>query len=87
MAVSLSLRTPHAMAHHHPEIGHGREHFPREVWSALRAEPKAQLVDVRTDAEWSYVGLNRPVRGRQAAGVIPWQIFRRWASMAVSSNS
>ena len=26
---------------------------PRQVWEALREDPKAQLVDVRTDAEWA----------------------------------
>ena len=28
-----------------------------EAWSALSREPKAVLVDVRTTAEWNYVGL------------------------------
>ena len=31
--------------------------LPRQVWEALRKDPKAQLVDVRTDAEWTFVGL------------------------------
>ena len=30
---------------------------PRQVWEALRKDPQAQLVDVRTDAEWNFVGL------------------------------
>ena len=30
---------------------------PEQAWSALRDEPAAVLVDVRTRAEWSYVGL------------------------------
>ena len=30
---------------------------PGRVWEALRSDPKAQLVDVRTDAEWNFVGL------------------------------
>ena len=30
---------------------------PRKVWEALQKDPKAQLVDVRTDAEWNFVGL------------------------------
>jgi rhodanese-related sulfurtransferase len=28
-----------------------------EAWSLIKAEPKAQLVDVRTTAEWTFVGL------------------------------
>ena len=30
---------------------------PEEVWTALEGEPGAALVDVRTSAEWNYVGL------------------------------
>jgi len=28
-----------------------------EAWALIKAEPKAQLVDVRTTAEWTFVGL------------------------------
>ena len=30
---------------------------PEQAWTALRDEPGAVLVDVRTRAEWAYVGL------------------------------
>ena len=30
---------------------------PTEAWNALQQDPRAALVDVRTHAEWSYVGL------------------------------
>lgn len=30
---------------------------PQEAWRVLRADPQAVLVDVRTRAEWSYVGV------------------------------
>ncbi|MEI9982443.1 MAG: rhodanese-like domain-containing protein [Aliidongia sp.] len=30
---------------------------PRDAWAALELDPHAVLVDVRTKAEWSYVGL------------------------------
>ena len=30
---------------------------PTEAWTALQQDPRAVLVDVRTHAEWSYVGL------------------------------
>lgn len=30
---------------------------PAEAWSTLSSEPGASLVDVRTTAEWNYVGL------------------------------
>jgi rhodanese-related sulfurtransferase len=30
---------------------------PTEAWALLSSDPKAMLVDVRTPAEWSYVGV------------------------------
>ena len=30
---------------------------PVEAWAALRDDPTAQLVDVRTEAEWRFVGV------------------------------
>ncbi len=48
---------------------------PKQVWNALRQEPNAQLCDVRTDAEWNFVGLpDLSEAGKQPVG-IPWQIY------------
>ena len=48
---------------------------PKQVWAALQADPAARLVDVRTIAEWSYVGLpDVEAIGREPI-LIPWQIF------------
>jgi rhodanese-related sulfurtransferase len=33
------------------------EVLPHEAWELLKTEPNAVLVDVRTRAEWSYVGV------------------------------
>ena len=46
-----------------------------EAWEILKKEPKAQLVDVRTAAEWTFVGLPdlTPV-GREAL-CVEWQFF------------
>lgn len=47
----------------------------QDAWALLQSDPKAQLVDVRTQAEWSFVGvpdlasLNREVR------LLEWQMF------------
>ena len=50
---------------------------PQQVWQALRENPQAQMVDVRTDAEWTYVGLaDLTAAGKQPA-LIAWQIFPR----------
>jgi len=48
---------------------------PPQVWQALQAEPKAQLVDVRTDAEWTYVGLADLAAAGKQPVLIPWQVF------------
>ena len=48
---------------------------PNEVWAALRADPNAQLVDVRTDAEWMYVGLPDLSGAGKEPVLIPWQMF------------
>ena len=48
---------------------------PEDVWEALKADPSAKLVDVRTAPEWSFVGQpdmssigKQPVR-------IQWQVY------------
>ncbi len=48
---------------------------PAKVWEALRKDPKAQLVDVRTDAEWNFVGLpDLSPAGKQVVP-IQWQLY------------
>jgi len=37
--------------------GYQADVTPEEAWSALKSEPASALVDVRTAAEWNYVGL------------------------------
>lgn len=48
---------------------------PADTWAALEKDAHAVLVDVRTDAEWNFVGLPElSALGKQVA-LIPWQIF------------
>jgi rhodanese-related sulfurtransferase len=48
---------------------------PADAWDILQKDPKAQLVDVRTTAEWNYVGLpDLSSVGREAA-LVEWQSF------------
>jgi rhodanese-related sulfurtransferase len=48
---------------------------PTQVWEALRSDPNAQLVDVRTEAEWNFVGLpDLSPAGKQAV-LIQWQVY------------
>jgi rhodanese-related sulfurtransferase len=48
---------------------------PKKVWEALGSNPQAQLCDVRTDAEWNFVGLpDLGAHGKEPV-LIPWQIY------------
>ena len=48
---------------------------PREAWDALEAEPSAQLIDVRTRPEWSFVGVpDLGPLGRRAI-LAEWRMF------------
>lgn len=56
---------------------------PRDAWTLLEREPKAVLVDVRTEPEWGYVGL--PDLGPLGKQVLrlSWQVY---PAMAVDSG-
>jgi len=56
---------------------------PAQVWEALRSDPKAQLVDVRTEAEWTYVGLPDLAPAAKQVVLIQWQVF---PGMQVNGN-
>lgn len=48
---------------------------PEQAWTVLRDEPGAVLVDVRTRAEWAYVGLpDLSAVGKQVV-LIEWQTY------------
>jgi len=48
---------------------------PTQTWEALKSDPAAQLVDVRTDAEWNFVGIpDLSPAGKQTV-LIPWQQY------------
>ncbi|MDB5413781.1 MAG: uncharacterized protein JWR10_2116 [Rubritepida sp.] len=56
---------------------------PTEAWTALETDPNAVLVDVRTDAEWNFVGVpDLSPLGKQVV-TIPWQMF---PSMQLNAN-
>ena len=48
---------------------------PAQTWEAVRGDPDAQVVDVRTDAEWTYVGLPDLTGAAKQPVLIPWQAF------------
>jgi rhodanese-related sulfurtransferase len=48
---------------------------PRKTWEALKGDPQAQLVDVRTDAEWNFVGVPDLAQAGKQPALIPWQVY------------
>ena len=55
----------------------------KEAWAVLRDEPDATLIDVRTDAEWSYVGVpDLTGLGKQPL-LVSWQ---RFPDMAINAE-
>jgi len=54
-----------------------------EAWEILKKDPKAQLVDVRTTAEWTFVGLPDLTPVGRETHCVEWQSF---PEMAVNPN-
>jgi rhodanese-related sulfurtransferase len=50
---------------------------PEEAWRVLRDEADSVLVDVRTDAEWTYVGLPDLSGLGKETVCVAWQVFPR----------
>ncbi|MFC7609976.1 rhodanese-like domain-containing protein [Teichococcus aestuarii] len=48
---------------------------PGATWESLRTDPDAVLVDVRTDAEWNFVGLPDLGEAGKQPVLIPWQVY------------
>src|ERR1700683_4324901 len=46
-----------------------------EAWERLKGDPKAQLVDVRTVAEWNFVGLPDLAGLGRRVHCVEWQSF------------
>jgi rhodanese-related sulfurtransferase len=55
--------------------GYAGDVAPEDCWERLAREPEAQLVDVRTEAEWNFVGLPdlQPLNRRPI--LCEWQFF------------
>ncbi len=48
---------------------------PRAAWQELAQDPEAMLVDVRTDAEWNFVGVPDLAELSRQVVLIPWQVY------------
>jgi rhodanese-related sulfurtransferase len=48
---------------------------PADAWDALQGDPSAQVVDVRTTAEWNFVGLPDLSSLNRQVQRVEWQSF------------
>lgn len=46
-----------------------------QAWEGLTSKPRSQLVDVRTRAEWTYVGIPDLASVGKRAVLVEWQTF------------
>ena len=56
-------------------LGYAGDVSPTEAWQKLVTDPHAVLVDVRTTAEWSYVGLPDLAQLGKPVHRLSWQLF------------
>lgn len=55
--------------------GYAGDVTPKEAWEILQRDPDACLIDVRTDAEWRYVGLPVLDELGKPTHCVGWQLF------------
>lgn len=56
-------------------LGYAGNISPRQAWEMLRDDRRTVLVDVRTPAEWTYVGVpDLSVLGKQTL-FVPWVLY------------
>ncbi|MEQ9559855.1 MAG: rhodanese-like domain-containing protein [Rhodospirillales bacterium] len=55
--------------------GYAGDITPKDAWDLLQKDPKAVLVDVRTHAEWAYVGLPDLSPLGKELRMISWVLF------------
>ncbi len=59
--------------------GYAGDVSPKDAWDMLARDPDAKLVDVRTDAEWKYVGLPDVSGLGKRTITIAWKTFPEMA--------
>ena len=47
---------------------------PKQVWDALVSQPKARVVDVRTDIEWAQIGVPDLTETGKQPALVSWQV-------------
>jgi len=74
------MSEPHPSKTASPSGGYAGDLTPRQSWDLLSQQPEGQLVDVRTEAEWNFVGV--PDLGPLARRVV----FCEWQRFPAGSN-
>lgn len=63
------------MAASNPSTDYAGDLSAEEAWALLKSDARAQLVDVRTQAEWNFVGLPDLADVGRDVHLIEWQMF------------
>lgn len=58
-----------------PSLGYAGEISPSESWTRVTSDPRAKIVDVRTQAEWSFVGVPDLSSAGKQVLLVSWQVF------------
>lgn len=56
-------------------MGYAGDISPKEALALLQSDPKAQLVDVRSAAEWTFVGVPDLGSLQRKPILVEWQVF------------
>jgi rhodanese-related sulfurtransferase len=56
-------------------MGYAGDIAPKEAFELLKSDPKAQLVDVRSAAEWTFVGVPDLTSLQRKPVLVEWQVF------------
>lgn len=58
-----------------PQLGYAGDKTPQQAWDVLVNHPNAQLIDVRTRAEWSFVGVPMAASPDQDVLFVEWVTY------------
>ncbi len=61
------------MANDHSSSDYAGDLSVQDAWALLKSDPKARLVDVRTSAEWNFVGVPDLAEIGRDVALVEWQ--------------
>lgn len=63
------------MSTSNPSADYAGDLSVQDAWDLLKSDPRAQVIDVRTTAEWNFVGLPDLSSVGREVGLVEWQMF------------